>query len=260
VSAPSFVRLRREGHVLVVTLNRPEVLNALHGPAHRECEAIFDSFAADPQLRVAVVTGEGPRAFCAGADLKARAAGGDAELPASGFGGLTNRFDLAKPLIAAVEGLALGGGFEIALACDIIIASAQARFGLPEPRVGVAALAGGLLRLPRAIGLKRAMPLMLTGGQVTGQEGERLGFVSQLATPGRALDAALVLAQAIAACGPAAIRAAKTVAMQGADLPLEAAMAAQAQWPAVQEMRASPDYHEGGRAFAQKRAPRWAED
>src|SRR5512145_1726761 len=135
----------REGHLFVVTINRPEVMNSLHPPANRALAAAFDEFAADPELWVAIITGAGDRAFSAGNDLKHQASGGEMRQPESGFAGLTSRFDLSKPVIAAVNGVAMGGGFEIALACDLIIASAEkALFALPEPRVGLAALAGGL--------------------------------------------------------------------------------------------------------------------
>ena len=143
-------RVERDGPITTVTLNRPEVMNALHSPAHFELGEVFDAFAADPEQWVAIVTGAGERAFSAGNDLKHQAGGGKMGSPPSGFAGLTTRFDLTKPLIAAVNGVAMGGGFEIALACDIIIASENAVFALPEPRVGLAALAGGLHRLPRA--------------------------------------------------------------------------------------------------------------
>ena len=141
--AYEFVRVDREGPVTIVTLNRPEVMNALHSPAHFELDEVFNDFANDPEQWVAIVTGAGDRAFSAGNDLKHQAGGGKMESPPSGFAGLTSRFDLSKPLIAAVNGVAMGGGFEIALACDIILASEAAVFALPEPRVGLAALAGG---------------------------------------------------------------------------------------------------------------------
>lgn len=253
-----FVSTRREGPVWIVTIDRPEVRNALHGPAHAEMAAAFDIFAADDDLHVAILTGVGERAFCAGNDLKHQAAGGALDMPASGFAGLTRRFDVPKPIIAAVNGDALGGGFEAALACDIILAAAHARFALPEPRRGMAALAGGLLRLPGAIGIKRAMPLILTGRMVSAAEGLRLGFVSELVESGTVLDRAIALAGEIAACSPAAIRAAKEVAMRGLDLPLADAMVAQGGWSAVTAMQASPDYGEGARAFAEKRPPRWS--
>src|SRR5512145_2650227 len=142
---PEFCRAEREGRTLVVTLNRPELMNALHPPANFELERVFDEFVADPDLWVAIITGAGDRAFSAGNDLKYTALhAGRIEVNTKGFGGLTARFDNPKPVIAAVNGVAMGGGFEIALACEIIVASADATFALPEPRVGLAALAGGV--------------------------------------------------------------------------------------------------------------------
>ena len=140
--AYEFIKVDREGPVTVFTLNRPEVMNALHSPMHFELDEAFNSFAADPDQWVGIVTGAGERAFSAGNDLKHQAGGGKMGSPASGFAGLTSRFDLNKPLIAAVNGVAMGGGFEIALACDLIIAAESAVFALPEPKVGLAALAG----------------------------------------------------------------------------------------------------------------------
>jgi len=144
-----FSVVTRKGAITIVTLSRPEVYNALHTDAHFELNKVFDDFSADPGQWVAIVTGAGDKAFCAGNDLKWQAAGGKRGWDTGGFAGLTSRFDCDKPIIAAVNGVAMGGGFEIALACDLIIASENAMFALPEPRVGLAALAGGLHRLPR---------------------------------------------------------------------------------------------------------------
>jgi len=146
-----FSKVTRKGPITIVTLSRPEVYNALHIDAHFELNKIFDDFSADPEQWVAIVTGAGDKAFCAGNDLKWQAAGGKRGWDTGGFAGLTSRFDCDKPIIAAVNGVAMGGGFEIALACDLIIASENATFALPEPRVGLAALAGGVHRLPRQI-------------------------------------------------------------------------------------------------------------
>jgi crotonobetainyl-CoA hydratase len=161
-----FCKVEREGALTLITLNRPDVMNALHPPAHFELAAAFDAFASNPEQWVAIVTGAGERAFSAGNDLKYQASGGKMSAPPTGFGGIASRFDLDKPLIAAVNGIAMGGGFEIALACDIIVAAETAVFALPEPRVGLAALAGGLHRLPREIGTKRALGMILTGRRV----------------------------------------------------------------------------------------------
>src|SRR5271156_2825050 len=151
-----FCTVADEGRLRIVTINRPEVMNALHSEAHWEFDQVWNEFAGREDLWVGIITGAGNRALSAGNDLKAQAAGRRGPRPATGFAGLTSRFDLDKPLIAAVNGVAMGGGFEIALACDLIIASESAIFALPEVRVGLAALAGGLHRLPRQIGLKRA--------------------------------------------------------------------------------------------------------
>ena len=153
-------------HIMTVRINRPDRLNALHPAANAELGRVFDHFATDDDLWVAIITGEG-RGFSAGNDLRHQAEGGERVAMPRGFGGLTSRFDLDKPVIAAVNGVAMGGGFEIALACDLIIASDQARFALPEPKVGLAALAGGLQRLPRQIGPKRALGMILTGRHVS---------------------------------------------------------------------------------------------
>ncbi len=185
-----FSKVTRKGPITIVTLSRPEVYNALHTDAHFELDKVFDDFSADPEQWVAIVTGSGDKAFCAGNDLKWQAAGGKRGWDKGGFAGLTARFDCDKPIIAAVNGVAMGGGFEIALACDLIIAAENATFALPEPRVGLAALAGGLHRLPRQIGLKRAMGMILTARHVSAREGLDLGFVNEVVPQGEALTAA----------------------------------------------------------------------
>src|SRR5271169_5737913 len=223
-----FVEVKHAGRITIVTLNRPGVMNALHKPAHFELHEVFNAFAADPEQWVAIVTGAGERAFCAGNDLKWQAAGGERGWNTSGFGGLTMRFDCDKPLIAAVNGVAMGGGFEIALACDLIVASEAAIFALPEPRVGLAALAGGLHRLPRAIGLKRAMGMILTGRRVSAKEGLELGFVNEVAAPADLMAAAKRWAALISECSPMSIRASKQAVLSGLDEPsLEAALKGQ---------------------------------
>lgn len=252
-----FSRVERDGPVTLVILDRPEVLNALHPPAHRELSEVFDDFAADPQQWVAIVTGAGERAFCAGNDLKYQAGGGDRSMqPSSGFGGITARFDLDKPLIAAVNGVAMGGGFEIALACDVIVASEQAVFALPEPRVGLAALAGGLHRLSRQIPLKQAMGMILTGRRVDAAEGQQLGFVNEVVAHDDLLAAARRWAALMVECSPMSIRASKQAVYQGFEHGgVEAAMGA--QYPAVEAMVRSRDFIEGPKAFAEKRPPAW---
>lgn len=245
------------GHVTTVTLNRPERLNAINSDMHDELEAAFDAFAADPDQFVCVVTGAG-RGFCAGSDLKAASEGDYRPYPPHGYAGLAERFDCPKPFIAAVNGVAMGGGFEVALACDVIIAAHSARFALPEPLVGAMALGGGVHRLARQIGLKQAMGMILSSRTVDAVEGERLGFVTE-AVPDDELAAATARwCEAILRASPMSIRASKEAVYRGLDEPsLAAAIANQAAYPAFAALRASEDAREGPLAFAQKRPPVW---
>lgn len=256
--AREFCTVEREGKLTIVTLNRPDMMNALHPPAHFELDAVFNEFAVDSGQWVAIVTGAGERAFCTGNDLKFQAAGNRLTFPPSGFGGLTSRFDLNKPIIAAVNGVAYGGGFEIALACDIIVAADTASFALPEPKVGVAALAGGLHRLPRQIGLKQAMGLILTGRKVSSVEGARLGFVNEVTPAIDLMSVARRWAEDIQTCSPMSIRASKEAVLKGmAEASLQAAIEAQPTYPAIRQLFRSEDFKEGPRAFAERRAPVW---
>jgi crotonobetainyl-CoA hydratase len=254
---PKFCTVVKKDHITIVTLSRPEVYNALHIDAHFELGEVFDSFAADTEQWVAIVTGAGDKAFCAGNDLKWQAAGGKRGWPTSGFGGLTHRLSCDKPIIAAANGVAMGGGFEIALACDLIIASENAIFALPEPKIGLAALAGGLQRLPRQIGLKRAMEMILTGRHVSAREGLQLGFVNEVVPPGEALKAAVRAAETICMNSPMSIRASKQAVSRGMAGTLEQALSEQREYPAVKAMATSLDALEGPKAFAEKRAPNW---
>jgi enoyl-CoA hydratase/carnithine racemase len=230
--------------------------------ANQELVEAFDEFQTNPDLWVAIITGAGDKAFCAGNDLKYHAeiqarTGKRPIHPAKGFGGLANRFDLDKPVIAAVNGLAMGGGFEIALACDIIVASDQAKFALPEPRVGLAAGAGGMQRLSRMIPLKKAMGMMLTGRHVPAKEGFDLGFVTEVVPHAELMTAAQRWASEILACSPMSVRATKQAVMRSLDVPaLEMAMRNQS-YPAFVAMAQSEDTIEGPKAFAEKRKPNW---
>lgn len=251
-----FCTVEKDGHVTIVTINRPEVMNSLHPPANYELAKAFDEFAADQDAWVAIITGAGDKAFSAGNDLKFQASGNAVTVPETGFAGLTSRFDCPKPIIAAVNGLAMGGGFEIALACDLIVASENAIFALPEPLVGLAALAGGLHRLPRQIGLKQAMGMILTGRRVSAKEGQQLGFVNEVVAPGEALAAAKRWAALMEKCSPVSLRTSKEVVMQGlGHADLKTAM--DAKYDAVGRLFRSEDLIEGPRAFAEKRAPNW---
>lgn len=255
---PEFCKAESNGRILTVTIDRPERMNALHPPANQELAEVFDDFASNPDLWVAIITGAGDRAFSAGNDLKFQASegGGAIKTPATGFAGLTSRFDNWKPVIAAVNGVAMGGGFEIALACDLIIASETAVFALPEPRVGLAALAGGVHRLPRQIGLKNAMGMLLTGRRVGAAEGMRLGFVNEVVAPGDLMDAARRWADQIVECAPLSVRGSKQAAMQGLEAGgVEAAIAG--RYDQLSAMARSQDFVEGPRAFAEKRPPKW---
>ena len=205
--------------------------------------------------KVAIVTGSG-RGFSAGNDLRYQAEGGERVPMPRGFGGLTSRFDMNKPVIAAVNGVAMGGGFEIALACDLIIASDKATFALPEPKVGLAALAGGLNRLPRQIGSKRALGMILTGRHVGAEEGKELGFVNEVVTHDNLMAAAQGWAEQICACAPLSIRASKDVVYRSlSTASLEESMST--QYESVKAMAKSEDFIEGPKAFAEKRAPNW---
>ena len=251
-----FCKVERDGRILLVTINRPDVMNALHPPAHFELARVFDDYAADEALWVAIITGAGERAFCAGYDLKYEASGGKREFPPSGFAGLTKRFDLDKPVIAAVNGIAMGGGFEIVLACDLVVAAENTVFALPEPRVGLAALAGGLHRLPRQIPLKQALGMILTARRVGPREGQQLGFVNEAVAPGAAPDAARRWADQILECSPMSIWASKQSVYRGLEQ-ADLATAMTTAYPAVEAMEASEDHAEGPKAFAEKRKPDW---
>ena len=250
-----FSSVAKEDHIMTVTIERPERLNALHPPGNAELGEVFDDFAADADMWVAIITGSG-RGFCAGNDLRHQAEGGERVPMPRGFGGLTSRFDLTKPVIAAVNGVAMGGGFEIALACDLIIASDKAKFALPEPKVGLAALAGGLNRLPRQIGVKRALGMILTGRHVPAEEGKELGFVNDVVPHDELMEVARSWAGMICQCAPLSIRASKDVVYRSLDCASpEESM--KAHYDSVIAMRDSEDFVEGPKAFSEKRPPDW---
>lgn len=256
-----FITFEKRDHIAWVTINRPDVMNALHVLANQELYEAWQDFDADPDMWVAILTGAGERAFSAGNDLKYTAelaARGEQPTapPHGGFGGLTNpRFRLWKPVIAAVNGYALGGGFELALACDIIVAAEHAQFGLPEPRVGLVAGAGGMHRLPRQLPQKVAMGMLLTGKRLSAQDAYRMGLANEVAPLPELLPAAERWANEIMECAPLAVRGSKQAAMTGLDLPLEAALNNSYSW--VESHMRSADRMEGINAFVQKRPPRW---
>ena len=256
-----YIIYEKKGHIAYVTINRPEVMNALHYDTSVELSEAFDDFKEDDESWVAIVTGAGNRAFSAGNDLKATAAavakGG--KMPAFServrFGGITSGFVCDKPLIAAVNGVAVGGGFEIALACDLIVAADNARFGLPEPRVGLIAGAGGIHRLPQQIPLKQAMGLLLTGKQITAQEAYRMGLLNEVVPAAELLVTAERWANEILEGSPLSVRLTKEAVLAGLNMPVAEAM--QADQPRLQRLFASEDVVEGPKAFAEKRKPQW---
>ena len=252
-----FIKYEKRGHLAYITFNRPEVMNALHPPCHLEMDQVWDDFAADREMWVAILTGSGERAFSAGNDLKwtAEHRGERPQMSKGGFAGITSRFDLTKPIIAAVNGFALGGGCEIALACDIIIAAEHARFGLPEPRVGLMAGAGGVHRMPRHIPLKIAMGMMLTGRHITAAEAHRWGLANEVVALKDLRATAEKWAAEIMECSPLSVQASKEAAYAGLHLPLEEAC--KTNFPATKKLFQSKDLIEGPRAFAEKRKPNW---
>ena len=250
----------KRGHAAYVTLNRPDRMNALDAHSHAELIEIFDDFERDPDAWLAIITGAGDRAFCAGNDLKATAqasANGERRVgPDARFAAITRGYDCPKPLIAAVNGVAAGGGFEIALACDVVIAADSARFGLPEPRVGLIAGAGGIHRLTRQIPLKQAMGMLMTGRLIDGEEGRRLGFVNEVVPAAQLIEAAERWASEMLECSPLLLQITKESAQAGFGLTVDEAIALDWQ-ERIPRMLASQDYVEGPKAFAEKRAPVW---
>jgi enoyl-CoA hydratase len=249
---PAVLTEVRDG-VLLVTLNRPEQRNAVNRAVAEGIAGALDRLDADGALRVGVLTGAG-RGFCAGMDLKAFVAGEPVSVPGRGFAGIVQRA-AEKPLIAAVEGFAVAGGFEIALACDLIVAARGARFGIPEVKRGLVAAGGALLRLPRRIPYHLAMELALTGELVEAERMAEMGLVSRLVEPGFAVEGALALAGEIAANGPLAVAASKRILVEAPGWPGDSVWERQAEISGP--VRASEDAREGSLAFAEKRAPRW---
>ena len=251
-----YVELKRDGNVLEITFNRPEAYNALFSAAHFELAEIFDEFERDQDLWVAIVTGAGEKAFCSGNDLKVSASGGDMSMPASGFAGLCSRTNREKPVIAAVNGVAMGGGLEIILACDVAIADPIASFALPEVKVGLFAAAGGLQRLTRQIGEKAAMELILTGRKVGPDEASQLGLINSICEAGGVMDAARALAKTIVGNSPTSIRASKRV-LNAVDSLGDWDKALELSYKEIVKLIQSKDTREGMTAFVEKRKPNW---
>jgi enoyl-CoA hydratase len=239
--------------VQVISINRPEARNAINRAVSEAVAAAVDDLDERADLKLGIITGTGGN-FCAGMDLKAFLAGEFVALPGRGLAGFVQR-PPRKPMIAAVEGWALAGGFEIALACDLVVAARDARFGLPEVKRGLVAAAGGLLRLPRRLPPAIAMQLALTGEPLSAVDAGRLGLVNELTEPGQALDGALDLARRITPNGPLAVQVTKQILDQAADWTIAEGFARQE--PMVAQILASVDAREGAAAFAEKRPPAW---
>ncbi|MFJ2963523.1 crotonase/enoyl-CoA hydratase family protein [Streptomyces collinus] len=250
---PPVVRTERIGSTLLITLDRPEARNAVNAATATALAAVLDELEADPALRVGVLTGEGGT-FSAGMDLKAALRGESPDVEGRGFGGLTeSRPD--KPLIAAVEGFAMGGGFELALACDLIVAAEDARFGLPEVKRGLIAAGGGVIRLPERIPHHLAMEFLLTGEPVDGRRAGELGLANRVTGKGQAVAEALRLAERVASNAPLALAAVKRVVRAAEGASDEEAFAFQRG--EMNTLMASDDVREGMTAFAERRPARW---
>jgi len=255
-----YIIYEKKGRIAYVTINRPEVMNSISPPVSEELWEVWSEFKNDPDAWVAILTGAGDRAFSAGNDLKYQAEhasdpGAMTIKSPGGFGGTTANFECNKPIIAAVNGFAMGGGLEIALVCDIIIAADHAKLGLPEPKVGLFAAAGGVHRLPRMIGLKQAMGMILTAKPISAQEAYRIGLVNEVVPLKDLMATAEKWANDILQCSPLSIRASKESVMKGLEMPVLDAM--KAAFPAVMALWTSEDLIEGPMAFAQKRPPQW---
>jgi enoyl-CoA hydratase len=255
MSAPAILTEAR-GAVFVITLNRPHVRNAFDRRQSEELGAAIGRLEQDDALRVGVITGAG-NTFSAGTDLRAYAAGERTRVEPRGIYGLLDD-PPSKPLIAAVEGHAVGGGCELALACDLIVAADTATFGIPEVRWGLLAGAGGVVRLPRRIPYHHAMELALTGAMIDCERADRLGLVNQRVAEGRALEVAIALAEEIARNPPLAVRAAKEAVRESAEQSFQRAWARQLEL--LEDILSSKEGREGVAAFTARRAPVWRDE
>lgn len=247
------VSVRAENGIQIITINRPEAKNAMNKAAAEGIAAAIDELESRADLRVAILTGAGGT-FCSGMDLKGFLRGERPSIEGRGFGGITER-PPKKPIIAAVEGYALAGGFELVLACDLIVAAEDAKFGVPEVKRGLVAAAGGVMRLPNRIPYHIAMEYALTGDFMSAADAHRFGLVNRLVAKGTALDAAIELAKRVTANGPLALIASKKIVVESADWSADEMWKKQAE--IIAPVFTSSDAREGAAAFAEKRAPVW---
>ena len=260
-----YLTYSKESHIVTLTLNRPERLNSISPPMNLELWEALNTFREDKDAWVCILTGAGDRAFCAGNDLRYTAENwGEREKEAAtgariraAFGGITTDMDFKCwiPIIAAVNGYALGGGLELAMACDIIVIADHAEVGLPEPRVGLIAGAGGVHRLPRHVPLKRAMGMMLTARRISAQEAYDLGLVNEIVPLSEVVPTAKKWANEILEAAPLSVRASKQMAYEGLDWPLSNAL--QRRYSEENKFLGSADMREGPLAFSEMRKPNW---
>ena len=250
-----------QDHVARITIDRPQVLNAIDRNAEEELQRIWREIENDDQVWCAVLTGGGEKAFCVGADVRAADESGQTGLQywasprPGGFGGIATRTTLTVPVIARVNGYALGGGFEMVLGCDIVIAANNAQFGLPEPRIGFMPLDGGMVQLPRQIGMKAAMGMLLTGRRISAAEALQLGLINEVTDMAELDQSVERWLQDILACSPLALKAIKYTVKKTAHLPVEEALGL--RHTALMQALDCADREEGVRAFREKRAPDW---
>ncbi len=247
------VLFEKRGQVAYVTINRPERLNACDGETYAALATAWTQFQSDAELRVAILTGTGERAFCAGSDIRAESFGRADIPPGNGLFPVMNA--MTKPIIAAINGHCNGGGLEQALACDIRVAAEHAQFGLGEVLLGVLPGGGGTQRLPRLIPLGRALEMLYTGARIDATEALRLGLIDHLVPAAALLEKCATIAAAICRGAPRAVENIRAAALQGLDRPLADGIALEAEL--FNELRATADAREGAQAFAEKRPPRW---
>jgi len=253
-----YIDVKIDGPIMEITLNRPKSYNSLHGPAHRELSESFDKLENDKDIWIGIITGAGEKAFCSGNDLKATQKGEDTSVPKSGFGGIASRYDREKPVIAAVNGIAMGGGMEIAMACDIIIASQNALFALPEVKVGLFAAAGGVQRLSRQIGRKKAMELILTGDHFGPDKALEYGVINHISekTGSGVMEDARAFAQKLLLSSPSATKTTKRV-LNELDALERMNESIDSSGEHMMKLMATNDATEGVLAFVEKRKSNW---